>query len=33
MLDFELSNLLKDKSDAAFAVTDQGQFCSGNKAA
>src|SRR5437899_11521066 len=33
MLEIELFNLLEGTSDAAFAVTDQGEICSWNKAA
>jgi len=33
MLELELFNLLEGTSDAAFAVTDQGEICSWNKAA
>ena len=33
MLEIELFNPLEGTSDAAFAVTDQGEICSWNKAA
>ena len=33
MLEQELFDLLEGTSDAAFAVTDQGEICSWNKAA